>query len=177
MTMTEKTAREGATSQTAKQEDVQPIATSKDTALHLHLLNYMESTRDEAALWDGDMVDNKNKSLLVAINGDGILLSEGAHTATICPDCLAGLDAHIDRKRIEREREEERNRQLAQEREEARNRRNRIEELLLDMTEANRHGRTEEVQRIVAELTRMDDEALAKAGLESWWDFDEDEEV
>lgn len=172
MTMTEKTAREGATSQTAKPKDVQPIATSKDTALHLHLLNNMESTRDHCALWDGDMVEHQHRTLLVATNGDAPLLAEGVYNATICPDCLANFDAHLEAKRVERERK----RQLTQQHKEAMKRRNRIEELLLDMTEANRHGRTEEVQQIVAELTRLDDEALAKAGLASWSDYEDEED-
>lgn len=143
-----------------KNDTAQPIA--------LHLPH---RTSGHLGTWgDCEMPEESSRAVFVDA-GDYLDMSDGARPAQLCPACVDAAVAHAEAEK--RKQEERLRRQKANE--EAHQRRMREADMHYELVEAYRAGDTETVTKLLDELLAEDDATLARLGISSWDEVNDDE--
>lgn len=154
----------------AQEKLEQGISAKNDTAppvaLHLpHRANGRLST------WGNCDIQDENRRTVFVDADDYLDLADNIRPAHLCPVCVDAAVAHAEEER--RKKEEQLRRQQANE--EAQQRRMREADMHYELIEAHRAGDTETVTKLLDALLAEDDAALAKLGISSWGEVDDDE--
>lgn len=154
----------------ANEKLAQGISAKNDTAppvaLHLpHRANGRMST------WGNCDIQDENRRMVFVDVADYLDMSDGARPAQLCPACVDAAVAHTEAEK--RKQEERLRRQKANE--EAHQRHMRELELHYELVDAYRAGDTETVTKLLDELLAEDDATLARLGISSWDEANDDE--
>lgn len=146
------------------------ISTANDTpkpiALHLpHKGDGRVTTWGEC-----DLAPQSTRSVFVDA-ADYLDLCDEVRPAQLCPACVDAAIAHAEE---ERQKDEERLRRQ-KETKEAQERHTRELEMHYELVDAYRAGDTETVTKLLDELLAEDDAALARLGISSWDEVNDDE--
>lgn len=140
--------------------------TAKPIALHLP-----HRTSGHLGTWgDCEIAEEGRRTVFVDV-ADYLDMSDGARPAQLCPTCVDTAVAHAEAEK--RKQEESRRRQKANE--EAQQRRMRELDMHYELIEAYRAGDTETVTKLLDELLAEDDATLARLGISSWDEVNDDE--
>ena len=140
--------------------------TSRLVELHLpHRTNGRFGTWGEC-----DIPDEHRRTVFVNA-ADYLDLADNIRPAHLCPVCVDAAVAHAEEER--RKKEEQLRQQRANE--EAQQRRMREADMHYELIEAYRAGDTETVAKLLDALLAEDDAELAKLGISSWDEVNDDE--
>lgn len=171
MTPTEKHAPAAAPTTTGANEKLaQGISKKNDTAppvaLHLpHRANGRMST------WGNCDIQDENQRTVFVDADDYLDMSDNVRPAHLCPACVDAAVAHAE----EQKRKKEEQLRLQRATEEANQRRISEAEMLYELVDAYRASDTETVTNLLDKLLAEDDAALAKLGISSWDEVNDDE--
>lgn len=143
-----------------KNDTAQPIA--------LHLPHRASG---HLGTWGDCEIAEESRRAVFVDAGDYLGLCDEVRPAQLCPACVDVAVAHAEAEK--RKQEEQRRRQQANE--EAQQRRMREEELRFQLVDAYRAGDTETVTKLLDELLAEDNAALARLGISSWDEVNDDE--
>ncbi|WP_175934566.1 hypothetical protein [Corynebacterium sp. Marseille-P4321] len=166
----DKTPAAAPTTTRAQEKLEQGISAKNDTAkpVELHLPNRTNGRLDT---WgECDILQENRRTVFVDV-ADYLDMSDGARSAQLCPACVDAAVAHSEQ---EKRKEEERLRRQ-KETEEAQQRRVRELEMHYELVDAYRAGDTEMVTKLLDELLAEDDATLARLGISSWDEVNDDE--
>lgn len=146
------------------------VSVKNDTAkpVELHLPHRAGGRLDT---WGECDILQENRRMVFVDVADYLDMSDGARPAQLCPACVDTAVAHAEAEK--RKQEERRRRQKANE--EAQQRRMRELEMHYELIEAYRAGDTETVTKLLDELLAEDDATLARLGISSWDEVNDDE--
>lgn len=140
--------------------------TAKPVELHLP-----HRTNGRLDMWgECDILQENRRTVFIDV-ADYLDMNDGARPAQLCPACVDAAVAHAEAEK--RKQEEYLRRQKVNE--EACQRRMRELEMHYELVEAYRAGDTETVTKLLDELLAEDDAALARAGVSSWSEVNDDE--
>lgn len=146
------------------------VSTKNDTAktVDLHLPH---RANGRLGTWGECAIPHENRRTVFVDVADYLDMSDGARPAQLCPACVDAAVAHSEQ---EKRKEEERLRRQ-KETEEAQQQRMRELEMHYELVDAYRAGDTETVTKLLDELLAEDNAALARLGISSWDEVNDDE--
>ena len=143
-----------------KNDTAQPIA--------LHLPHRASG---HLGTWGACEMPEENRRTVFVNAGDYLDLCDEVRPAQLCPTCVDAAIAHAEAEK----RKQEEQRRLQRANEEAQQRRMREAEMHYELVDAYRAGDTETVTKVLDALLAEDDAALAKLGISSWDEVNDDE--
>lgn len=154
----------------AEEKLEQGISTKNDTAkpVDLHLPH---RANGRLGTWGECGISDENRRTVFVAAADYLDLCDQTRPSQLCPACV---DAAIEHSEQEKRKEEVRLRRQ-KEAEEAQQHRMRELEMHYELVDAYRAGDTETVTKLLDELLAEDDATLARLGISSW-DEDNDDE-
>lgn len=166
----DKTPAAAPTTTRAQEKLEQGISAKNDTAkpVELHLPHRVGGRLET---WgECDIPDERRRSVFVDA-ADYLDLCDEVRPAHLCPACVDAAIAHTEAEK--RKQEERLRRQKANE--EAHQRRVRELDLHYELVDAYRADDTETVTKLLDELLAEDDATLARLGISSWDEANDDE--
>lgn len=159
-----------ATTTRAQEKLAQGISMKNDTAqpIALHLPHRASG---HLGTWgDCEIAEESSRAVFVDA-GDYLDMSDEVRPAQLCPTCVDAAVAHAE---AEKRKQEERLRQQKAN-EEAQQRRMREADMHYELVDAYRAGDSETVTKVLDALLAEDDAALARLGISSWDEVNDDE--
>ncbi|WP_273407295.1 hypothetical protein [Corynebacterium ureicelerivorans] len=146
------------------------VSVKNDTARPI-ALHVPHRVSGHLGTWGDCQIPHESRRTVFIDAADYIDLADNVRPAHLCPACVDAAVAHAEEER--RKKEEQRRRQKANE--EAQQRRMREAEMHYQLVDAHRAGDTNTVKKVLDALLAEDDAALAKLGISSWDEVNDDE--
>lgn len=146
------------------------VSVKNDTAqpIPLHLPHRASG---HLGTWGDCEIPHESRRTVFVDAGDYLDLCDEVRPAQLCPTCVDAAIAHAEAEK----RKQEEQRRLQRANEEAQQRRMREAEMHYELIDAHRAGDTETVKKVLDALLAEDDAALAKLGISSWDEVNDDE--